>query len=59
MECGPLSVQVSERIPDGVKVAEVQIPFKKGTNCILHLESFGRDSGVWKASGKLEALTDQ
>lgn len=56
VELGTASVMVRERVGDDFDPATYKAPFKKGTRCILHLEGFGRESGVYKAAGVLEPL---
>lgn len=58
IECGPVSVQVSEIVKDGVPFnPETYVPpFKKGQQCVLLIDSFQRDKGQYKAAGKLEPI---
>lgn len=59
IEAGPISVQMSEIVKDGVPFDPMTYvpPFKKGQQCVLLIDSFQRDKGQYKASGKLEPLS--
>lgn len=57
VECGNISIQVGEFLPDGASVTGWVQPFKKGTACILRLKSLSSEKGLYKAQGVLEALT--
>lgn len=60
VERGPDQIGVDERVPEGKLVDPEEIkrkqPFKKGSSVVVHVDSFLRDKGVYKASGVLEAL---
>lgn len=57
VEAGNTSFKVSERVNGDFHPENYQSPFKKGTICVLHIESYSRDKGFNRvASGRLEAL---
>jgi len=56
VEAGNNAVQIGERVPDEQNLTDWQPPFKKGSQCVLVIESFTKDKGVYKAGGKLHPL---
>lgn len=58
VEVGDQSIAVSERVPDGIKVEDIVVPFKKGDSVVLHLEELSRNLGMVSARGRLEAFSN-
>lgn len=60
VELGADQIAVDERVPEGKVIDPEEVkkkqPFKKGTSVVVHITSFFRDMGVYKASGTLEAI---
>jgi len=60
VEAGALSFPVSERMPENweadkakAEFAKGQLPFKKGSQCLLEFRSFTSEKGASAASGTL------
>jgi len=58
LEGGPAAFSITEKLPDDCKVEAWVPPYKKGTMCLLTVESYSVMSGKTTATGKLEPLTD-
>ena len=51
------TIAVSERVPDGTKLEDIHVAFKKGEVVVLLLETMERNLGNVSARGRLERLT--
>lgn len=58
VELGSNSVQVNERVPDGTRLEDIHVPFKKGQMIVLAVESYSVDKGAVSCRGHLENYSD-
>lgn len=58
IEFGNNSVSVSERVPEGVKLEDIKIPWQKGQMVVLKIEEISRNLGLVSARGSLEPFSN-
>jgi hypothetical protein len=56
VECGQVSVTVTERVGDSVRIEDIRVPFSKGEACLLVLTELKTERGVISARGQLVKL---
>jgi len=57
-ECGAVTMNVQERMPDGWDGKQLPaMPIKRGEKCVLHFASWTVNRGAVQASGRLEKLS--
>jgi len=56
VEVGNRSIAVNERVPDGTKLEEIVVNFKKGDVVALHLDEMTANKGLVSCRGRLEKI---
>jgi len=57
IEMGNIQCGVAERVDDKFDEKTYRCPFKKGDRVVFHVTGFTQEKGIFKGSGKLEAIT--
>ena len=56
VEFGDLSMTISERVPDGVPIEAIKVPWVKGERVLVRLSEYSNARGVVSGRGTLEKL---
>jgi hypothetical protein len=55
LESGPMAFVLQERLPDGANLEAIAMPFPKGTQVLVRIESIERIQGFLRAQGAMYA----
>lgn len=58
VEVGGISIAVNERVPDGTKIEDIHVAFKKGDMVLLEIQELTVDRGLVSARGSLSKVED-